>query len=384
MTLNLDLQTTIRVIFLLALLGVVLSFLLGIQSIRSGSRLYYFKKRRDLMVRGWRLIVMSFVFIGVAYVVQSYAEPVAYEFFPPSPTPSLSPTNTLSPTVTLTPSITWTPSITPTPAISNTPQVPTEIQSEFSAFITPNPEAVFSPLQFTRSIDEEKQPIEPSDLFVNPVEGAIYATFSYDKMLEGSQWTAIWYRVDGEIICYETLPWNGSTGGYGIAICEPDDGMWMPVEYELQIFNGETWVVSGRFTIEGDPPTPTPTLKPSNTPTSTYTPTTTRTATGTKAPTVTRTPTITPTASWTAGPSPTPTITKTRTPLPSRQPSWTPTRTRSPTPTRTTRPTDTRVPTNAIAPIHTPTRTRAPITITTSRPTDTLWPTNAVSSTQTP
>ena len=202
MTLNLDLQTTIRVIFILALLGVALSLLLGIQSIRSGSRLYYFKKRRDLMVRGWRLIVMSFVFIGVAYVVQNYAEPVAYEFFPPSPTPTVTPTNTLSPTVTLTPSITWTPSITPTPAISNTPQIPSEIQSEFSAFITPNPEAVFSPVQFALSIDEEKQPIEPSDLFINPIEGAIYATFSYDKMLkfEGNTYPFLLYsyvRIKG-------------------------------------------------------------------------------------------------------------------------------------------------------------------------------------------
>jgi hypothetical protein len=58
--------------------------------------------------------------------------------------------------------------------------------------VTPNPETVFSPLIFTQALDENWQPIAASEVFTNPV-GHMYALFSYDQMIPGSQWTAIWY-----------------------------------------------------------------------------------------------------------------------------------------------------------------------------------------------
>jgi len=127
-------------------------------------------------------------------------------------------------------------------------------------------------------------------------------------MLEGSQWSAIWYREDGEIICYETIPWDGGTGGYGYSYCSASSEKWLAGEYEVQIFSGLTWKVSGRFTITGEIPTsvatstnthtvgPSPTLTPSSTQTITLTPTITNTPlpTRTPPPTDTRWPTATP------------------------------------------------------------------------------------------
>ena len=111
----------------------------------------------------------------------------------------------------------------------------------FSGLITPDPNAVFSPLQFSRTIDENNFPINPVIEFNNPI-AQIIGSFSYNNMLDGAQWSAVWYRLsDSVMLCYETKPWNGGTGGYGYTDCQPDSDAWLPGEYEVQIFIGEEW-----------------------------------------------------------------------------------------------------------------------------------------------
>jgi len=105
-------------------------------------------------------------------------------------------------------------------------------------------------------------------------------------MIRGSQWTALWFR-DSELIDFETLPWDGESGGYGFTETKLLPEEWLPGIYEVRIFVGETWKVSGSFEVIGDPFTPTPTI--------TLTPTRTPTLTPTLTPTPTRTPTLTPT-----------------------------------------------------------------------------------------
>jgi type VI secretion system secreted protein VgrG len=149
--------------------------------------------------------------------------------------------------------------------------------------------------------------------------------------------------VDRQVICYETKPWTGSTGGYGYTDCFPISTAWQPGEYEVQIFVGDVWFVSDRFTVAGEPPTPTLTPVPSRTPTPTFTITPTSLPTGTPTITPTRTPTLTVTPSLTR--------TITLTPTPSRTPPPTSTL----RPTRTPRATDTRWP-SPTKPPATPTR----------------------------
>ncbi len=333
---KLDIQTSIQTAFIISLLLGLVSFMLGIRSIQAGRRLQYFRKRHDRMVQGWRMIFVAFGFGAASFIVNSYAEPVAYQVFPPSPTITMTSTVTITPTISPTPTITLTPTITNTPSVTDTPMLPPEVESKFESTITPQAAPIFSGLRFARQLDKNFQLVDPAEEFANPIS-EIYGVFSYDKMTPGAQWSAIWYR-NGELVYFETLPWNGGTGGYGFTQWAPPTEEWQPGTYEVRIFVGTQWIdgASGTFTVTGNPPTSTPTIKPSRT--STPSPTIGPSPTRTETPT--RTVTITPTSSRTPTVTQTPTVTRT------------PTITLTPTITRTPRPTDTRWATLTPAPPH--------------------------------
>jgi hypothetical protein len=284
---KLDIRTAVLTALVISLIFALLSAYLGIRLIRSGQKLHYFRKRQDLIGRGWRMVLTAVIFGIAAFILSRYAEPLIYQAFPPSPTVTLTPTITLTQTISLTPTISLTATITETPSITDTPQVPLAVESGFTGVVTPNPGAVFSPLLFSNKI-KDNQAIDPAVEFINPIS-RMYGAFSYDKMVDGSQWSALWYRLeDKTLVCFESLPWNGGPGGYGYTECEPP-GLWVAGEYEVQIFSGLSWILSGRFSISGDPPTPTHTF----TPTRTLTVTRTKTLSPTISPTRTRWPTVT-------------------------------------------------------------------------------------------
>lgn len=326
---NLDIQTAVRTIFFLLLIATGLMVLSAVRSFREASRLKFFLKKRELLSRAWKMVFYSLLIVSMAFLINNFAEPVTYRVFSPSSTASLTPTTTLSPTASLTFTATIPPTETITPEFTPTPIMPAVISQEFTSDVAPNPEAVFSPLVFARRITDDNLPIDPAEGFQNPIE-EIYATFSFDKMTPGSQWTALWFR-EGELIFYETKPWNGASGGFGYSDCLITSDQWLPGDYEVQLFVGELWKKSGTFSVIGDPPTPVPT--------ETLTPTTTFTQTQvtvTPSPSITITPTITYqiTVQLTSTMSPTPSLTQT--PRPTLQPTNTtiPSPTITPTATR--------------------------------------------------
>lgn len=346
MNFGLDIRSGVLTAVILASLGTVIYLIAGIRSIRASRNIAFYRIRQEGMVRGWRLLFFGLLLAVLAVLVNSYAEPLAYSFFPPSATPTLTPTITITPTVTPTPSITLTPTITSTPSESNTPTptstpfVPDAIAALFEGSMTVPPSAVFSSLQFTQGIDENYVALSPGEVFDNPV-GHLYGLFSYDQMVDGVQWTALWFR-EGTLVYYETEPWNGGTGGIGYTDWEPPAVEWLAGNYQVQMFLGLELKVVGGFLVQGEPPTPTP----STTPTITYTPTIT--------PWPTQTRTVTPTPPNTPGP------TATNTPRPTYPPTITP------TPTITRWPTATAItPTATITKWPTPT----PIPPTTNTPT---------------
>ncbi len=325
---NLDIQTGILTATILFLVGFLLALISGVNSIRSGRRLLYFRKRRQLILRGWRLVLFSLILAGIGIVFSRFAAPVAYQVFPPSPTITLTPTITDTPTITITPSLTLSPTITNTPSITDTPEMPLAIETKFESTITPNPTVVFSNLIFGTKLDKNFQVEDPGIEFKNPIP-RMFGVFSYDQMTVGAQWSALWYR-GADLVCYETLPWNGGTGGFGYTECDaPLDG-WKPGTYQVRLFLGTLWKQSGEFTVTGIPPTSTITL----TPTRTITPSPTKGPSPTPSPSVTLTPSLTYTPSETFTPSRTPTITLTPSPSRTRRP----TDTRMPTPTNTSTP----------------------------------------------
>jgi len=116
------------------------------------------------------------------------------------------------------------------------------------------------------SIFNNGEAIDPKTVFELPIQ-TMYGGFDYDKIIPGVQWTALWYH-DGQLVCYETNPWNGGTGGIGgYTECTDPIGGWQPGQYEVQIFMGYEWESIGRFiVIESPDATPTFTPIPAATP----------------------------------------------------------------------------------------------------------------------
>jgi type VI secretion system secreted protein VgrG len=218
--------------------------------------------------------------------------------------------------------------------------MPLSVQTGFSGIVTPNPAAVFSPLQFAQKLDK-LQPVDPKTEFTIPV-GHLYGTFSYNFMVDGSQWSALWYR-DGVLVYYESSPWSGGTGGYGYTDWDPKPEEWLPGNYDVQIFIGTQFKQSGQFVVAGTPipgasatpGTPGGSTTPQPTPTGSTTPAVpSRSATVQVKPT--NSPTLSPIPSMSFTPLPTgrflitPSVTPyTITPLPTGRflvtPSLTPT-----------------------------------------------------------
>ena len=310
---SLDIKSFMTTLVVILGLAAIITFISGVAAIRQSQRLRYYRLRRSRLVAGWRTLLVAFGLLGVTYLVSQFGEPLAYRYYVVTPTPTLIPTTTLTPTITQTPTITETPTITPTlsesytPTPSPTPHVPVAVEVQFLSSITPPAEAVFSPLIFARGIDRFYNPINPGTRFTNPV-GHLHAIFSYDKMLDGAQWTALWFR-NGELVYFETKVWEGGTGGYGFTDWEPEPEEWLPGIYQVQIFVGLSFKIGGEFEVVGIPPTATVTATPTltQTQTPTLTPSPTRTVTPTLTPTKTRWPTHTPTVTRTPRPTLTPT-----------------------------------------------------------------------------
>jgi len=290
---NLDIHDAVVMAVILASLGAVISAWRAIRSIRKSRNATYYRIRYRLVSNGWWTMVVAAALVLLAILIGILAEPITYRYFSPSPTNTYTQTISPTPTITLTPTITETPTVTLTPAksytptLTSTPFLPDAIEVQFSTTVTPNPGAVFSQLTFSRSTAKFKA-INPQTNFQNPVQ-KIFITYSYDGMSNGVQWTMLWYR-DGELLKYDTSPWSGGTGGYGMYELDLPAEEWVPGTYQVIFFVGVDWKVVGEFRVTGEPPTATPTPLPSQTPTITKTPfpSFTPRSSDTKWPTATR------------------------------------------------------------------------------------------------
>jgi type VI secretion system secreted protein VgrG len=290
---NLDIHDAVIMAVIITILGAVFSTWRAVRSIRKSRNVVYYRIRYNLVSHGWWAIVFAAVLVLGAILIGIIAEPVAYIYFPPSPTisstPTISPTPTISltPTITETPTITLTPATSYTPTITSTPFLPDAIEVQFSGTVTPNPAAVFSRLQFSRSVIKYKA-VDPQTSFSNPVQ-KLFITYSYDKMANGVQWTMLWYR-EGKLLKYDTSPWSGGTGGIGEYELDLPAEEWLPGTYQVIFFVGIDWKVVGEFRVTGVPPSATPSPFPSETPTMTQSalPSFTPRPSDTRWPTVTK------------------------------------------------------------------------------------------------
>lgn len=258
---NLDIDTTFKVILVLLAIGVIASMVMAFKSLNAARNLKFYRKRQDLIEYGWRLIFFAFLMVAFGFVLYRFGEPVAYHYFPPSPTITRTPTITTTPTITLTLQNSLTPTITSTLERTYTPMLPTEVMATIMTPVIANGDAVFSPVQFSEEVDDDGLVINTTDTFTLPIT-SLYAGYTFDFMTTGLRWTAVWL-YEGQYLCAETQIWQFSTGGAGYSDwCNqkitPD--MWKAGDYEVQIFIGQTWKTSGRFTILGNEPTLDPSI----------------------------------------------------------------------------------------------------------------------------
>jgi type VI secretion system secreted protein VgrG len=255
----------------------LISFITGLQTVLEGRKIKFFQLRLDQTKRGWRLIILGLLWVVLGFGVYFYGEPLAYQVITPSPTlpasmtPSITPEPSLTPTITDTPTITLTPAESYTPEPTQTPHIPVAVEARFDGKLTPPPDAAFSSLVFTNiGLDDDYNPIGPGIQFTNPV-GHLYAVFSYAQMEENIQWSALWLH-QSKLVYYESYPWQWPSGGYGFTDWDPAPELWQPGEYEIQLFLGTDYILSGFFTVVGDPPTPTITPTQTLSPTPTQSP----------------------------------------------------------------------------------------------------------------
>jgi hypothetical protein len=257
-------------------LGALLVARNGLLTLQAARKLTFYRLRQSRINSAWLMFGGALLLVILAILLPTVGTPIAFHYFPPSPTvaptltPSIVPTITLSPTITLTPTITDTPLYSETPTGTSTPYLPLVVEAQFISVTTPNPDAVISPIVFDTAL-KNSLPVSPSILFRNPIP-VMYASFSYDKMVPGAQWSAVWYR-NGEYVFHESYPWDGGTGGYYYSECASPAGGWQPGVYTVQIYVGVDFKRSGSFTVEGDAPaTPVPTATLSPTPAPVATP----------------------------------------------------------------------------------------------------------------
>lgn len=266
-----DIHAGIIALSILIIVAAVFAIRAALRMMQSARKLSFYSLRRMRNRNALQLFFFALFLFSCAFWLPFYGEPIVYVYFPPSLTPSVTPTITMTPTITLTPTVTVPPTLTLTPSVSETPTLtltpflPVAIEALFQGEVTPNPDAIITALQFSTEFDGTN-PIDPKTVFELPIQ-TMYGGFDYDKIIPGVQWTALWYH-DGQLVCYETNPWNGGTGGIGgYTECTDPIGGWQPGQYEVQIFMGYEWESIGRFiVIESPDATPTFTPIPAATP----------------------------------------------------------------------------------------------------------------------
>jgi hypothetical protein len=248
----------------LLLVGCGLATVGGLLILARARRARYHSLRRRALVRGWRLLFFGVGLLVVAGLLEPVSRPLLKWMAPPTPTLTALPPPTSTPTFTPAPSSTPSPSPSPGPTLSPAPtRLPTLsptpalprlfITPPGTVTVTPLPEAVAANLRF--SLRDDCMVAVSRDRFDSkPMK--IFAHFYYDNWLRGVQWSGVWYHND-RLLFVETLLWEDSTGGCGFTNYDNQGRPWPAGDYEIQIFIGDRWLLSGRFAVSALA-TPTP------------------------------------------------------------------------------------------------------------------------------
>ena len=86
MNVNIDIDTTFKLLLVLIAVAIIAALVAAFRSIKAARALQFYKKRHDLISRGWRMVGLTLILGAGALFLVKFGEPVAYRYFPPSPT----------------------------------------------------------------------------------------------------------------------------------------------------------------------------------------------------------------------------------------------------------------------------------------------------------
>lgn len=278
-----DLLRGINLLSLLLAAAAFFFFISGVRALQLGSKTIYFRHRRQRVLAGWWMTGASLVLMVITALTFRAWNPFFSTIASPVPVDSATPvSSTPSRTSTPAPSPSHTPTstVTPTP----TPHLPLSLEIMVISSITPQVSASIGDVRFSdRLID--MLPVGNRIEWDNPLH-RMYASFEYSHMTYGAQFTALWFR-NGELIYFESGPWQAGGHGRGYSKWEPAPHEWHAGDYEVQFFVGTEWKATGTFTVISEPLpptlTPTATLTRTPSPTSTLSPVLSETALPTSA-----------------------------------------------------------------------------------------------------
>ncbi|MFN8456937.1 MAG: hypothetical protein U0401_20110 [Anaerolineae bacterium] len=181
-------------------------------------------------------------------IVATLAPPATPTLVPPVPATAaavvqISPTQSPVPSPVPPTATSIPPTATPTP-IPPTPTPTAIVAFPTSAPRTPAPSGVkMGPIQFASKITPDIEAIDSKNLFPEGIR-AVYAVYPYSGMVNGVDFSAVWYQNGTELWRDEQVWRWGSTANFYSFLNPPGNGL-----YKLDLYVNDTIVASGLFEI---------------------------------------------------------------------------------------------------------------------------------------
>ncbi len=135
----------------------------------------------------------------------------------------------------------------PTPTLA-LPATPTSVPPSPTPADTPVPAPVsvqIGPIAFTTQVTDRREPISPTTVFSDTVS-RVYASFPYNGMRNGLNWTQVWY-FNGIEFSRGEQSWKwGSTDRSYVFTKLVGAG-----EYRLELYVNDDLLTTGEFTVRG-------------------------------------------------------------------------------------------------------------------------------------
>lgn len=248
------------------LLAIIVTLILTTKAWREAKRSPYFFQRRQALQRMQSYSMTSLVLVILAVAAAAYGWPRQVDSTPrvaiitnakPVSAEVAALVDNDEPELAVT-----TPDVTADPlqpvglalpqSAADSLDQPIELPEQYNQFehtVDITDDTAIANLSFSNEIDDQYRPIAERSSFG---EGffTIYATFDYEAMADGMEWSWVWRR-DGQVMDGGNQIWAYGDDGPGYVYLTPEDGF-SPGEYALEIWVNDQLVTQETLSIAGN------------------------------------------------------------------------------------------------------------------------------------